>query len=252
MSHPKPEGQSWIEWDSEHGDTGGSGGTWSIIEGNDGQVYERNSTTGELRLAPPELQAPSQDSLEADLAAIGLRPLTDSGTRKTTGEYGGIGEGISRQFNPGLPEGRTATASQTPYYTDSSGQYYERDGSPVTVAKQKALSGQYGGADSDPYAGAANARAERTMRFNEAMDAIAERRQKIEAYQQAQLKGAGFALPPGQQYFPSMSPTSPLVQSGLIDPMSAQQRINFNPGMVFDAGQQWQQDLARIRAGAGG
>ena len=221
---------------------GGSTGSRTIRQGNDGQYYELVGDKWVLLEGMP-----TEDSLEGDLAAIGLRPLTDDPGYYVSSPDVSPNAEFSSDPRGNLIDNRYIN------YDEAGGATSVRKGGELDATERKRVLGAYGYGDSDnPYAGAANARAERTMRFNEAMDAIAERRQKIEAYQQAQLKGAGFALPPGQQYFPGLSPTSPLVQSGLIDPMSAQQRINFNPGMVFDAGNQWQQDLARIRAGSGG
>ena len=226
-----------------YGEGGGSGGR-TIRQGNDGQYYELVGDKWVLLEGMP-----TEDSLEGDLAAIGLRPLTDDPGYYVSSPDVSPNAEFSSDPRGNLIDNRYIN------YDEAGGATSVRKGGELDDTERKRVLGAYGygdGGSDNPYAGAANARAERMMRFNEAMDAIAERRQKIEAYQQAQLKGAGFALPPGQQYFPGLSPTSPLVQSGLIDPMSAQQRINFNPGMVFDAGNQWQQDLARIRAGSGG
>lgn len=246
MSHPKQEGQTWLAWDAEHGEGDGGGPPQWERDPDTGLWYDPGSGDYAPKWMQEQLnQGDSGGSLEDDLAAIGLLPVRTGGEQRPT-------SGLAPERGIVDPYGGAHNTRATPYLQDEAGQFYERDGSPVTVAKQKALSGQYaaGGDGGNPYAGAANARAERTMRMNEAMDAITARRQSIQAYQQAQLEGAGFSLPAGTEWMPQLSPTSPVVRSGLADPMRAN-LINFDPAMVLDPGQQWQQDLARLRAGAG-
>lgn len=194
-----------------------------------------------------------RDSLEGDLAAIGLRPLTDDPGYYVSSPDVSPNAEFSSDPRGNLIDNRYIN------YGEAGAATGVRSGGELDATERKRVLGAYGYGDADdPYAGARDARdatrlAEqiRAQRISEAQDAIAMRRQSIQAYQQAQLEGAGFSLPQGTEYFPQLGPNSPAVRSGLADPF----RVNpvaFDPSMVLDPGQQWQQDLARLRAGAGG
>lgn len=102
---------------------GGSGeatGTWSLVEGSDGVVYERNSTTGEVRPAPPQFQKQepqinyevpavpmaAANELLADAGYPSGAGLDDAG-RNLSDVYAG---GAARQMQAALysPEGARA------------------------------------------------------------------------------------------------------------------------------------------------
>ncbi len=55
QERPKSAVEQWLEQQAGGGGTG-SQGTWSLVKGSDGKMYERNSTTGETRLAPDQFQ----------------------------------------------------------------------------------------------------------------------------------------------------------------------------------------------------
>ena len=235
------------------GSTEGGDGTWSKPfeePTGSGQYWVYNSTSGEIK---PFEQGPYADtggSLEDDLAAIGLTPVTTNPRR--TIDTRGFGSRMG------------STHDETPYATDEFGEIYYRSGSPVTEALRKRLvgSGVGDGSGTDNTVGLANlaqrkyeferqqAEQERAQRIEEAMSAIDQQAERRRAYLSAQLEGAGFSLPKGQEYFPALSPTSPAVRSGLADPFRVNP-VNYDPSLALTQGN-WQADLARIRAGSGG
>ena len=150
---------------------------------------------------------------------------------------------------------RNVAGSSDPFSVDRYGElYYSNTGKPVPLNVRERVLGQTG---LDPYGAEENARANtrlaeqvRAQRISEAMEAIDNYRAKINAAQDARLQGAGFAVAPGQTHFPGLGPQSPIVRAGLADPFPIQQRVAFDPNLVLDPSNQWQADLARIRAGA--
>lgn len=243
-----------------NGDDGGSQGTWHLETGSDGQVYWVNSTTKEAELAQPQFQPPTQGALEQDLAELGILPAYETGTRPTRGEGGPLGEGLSRVFNPDLPEGFTATGRQIGgLYQDETGWYYDSNGNPVSVTRQEMLTGRYGGASSDPYAGAANARAERAdaraqrnMLMGEAESAAAAIERRRQQAFAATLEAAGWAVPAGISHFPGFENDGALVRAGLAQPLPIKQ-IGVAPGALAQSPSEMQieRDLAMIRRAAG-
>ncbi len=210
----------------------GSEGTWTKPEkGPDGKWWQYNSKTGEYREAP----APPTAPLIEDLQNLGLLPLTND------------------------PNYYISDPNQSPNATrfvDQYGNIVDPQNEPVSATEYKRLAGQFGGGGAagdllDPYAGAANARAEaanaraaRAAAINEAMNAI-----DIQTLRQkAALAGAQFAAPTDTGgYFPQFGPSSPLVRSGLVDPMKfTPVPYNANVG-----GDQAARDLAMIRSLAG-
>lgn len=176
-------------------------------------------------------------------------------------------EGLKSDLAGLFPIPTTSGSAQAPYYlrdpnqesqkwmTDEFGIVFDKTtGKRAPDSVQKQLSDSAGGGSGDPYAGAANARAERSMRMREvesAQDAIMAR---IKMAQDARLQGAQFSVTPSMAqsgYFPGLQPDSPLVRSGLAQPFSFQPQA-FNPerGANLDENK-IAQDLAVIRRIAG-
>lgn len=99
---------------------------------------------------------------------------------------------------------------------------------------------------------AERAREARMQEAQAAADAAAQRQQ---AMMDARLAGAKYAVTPSMAasgYFPSLGPTSPLVRSGLAEPLSFQPSY-FNPASVGTgpSPEQIARDLAAVRGAAG-
>lgn len=260
MTHPKRPDQTWLEWKAEHDEAGGgteTGGTWSLVEGNDGKTYERNSKTGETRLAPPQFQSADPNSgLRKDLVDLGLVPL-DAPDAYDQQQYDQAKDWANMGRSAGTAEiaGQQSyqeTGSRSPYLTDEYGELYERDGTKITEAARKRLLGSAsGGGSGDPYAGAQNARAERAQQEQIRQNRIAEAMNAIDLQtvrQKAALAGAQFAAPTDTGgYHAGMMPTSPAVRAGLVDPLKFTP-VPYNAN-IGDA--QIAKDLAMIRGAAG-
>ncbi|MCR4342018.1 MAG: hypothetical protein NUW01_19245 [Gemmatimonadaceae bacterium] len=210
------------------GDSGSGEGTWTKPErGKDGKWYSYNSKSGEYK----EVEAPPTDAshlapLFEDLQNLGLLPLTDDPNYYIS--------------NPDVSPNATR-------FVDQYGNIVDQQAQPVTEAERKRLVGQFGdGGDN----GAAS-RAERGLqeqirqnRINEAMNAI----QLQTMRQKASLAGAQFAAPMDTGgYFPQMGPDSPIVRSGLADPM----KFTPTPYNANIGDEQIAKDLAMIRSRAG-
>lgn len=162
-----------------------------------------------------------------DLAALGLVP----NTMQTYFEQAGSG---ATDIGPSAWSDQTAAS-----LADTQAQIAAGGGA-----------GGVGGAG-NPYAGEANrradeaaARAARAAAINEAMNAI----DLQTVRQKAQLAGAQFAAPTDTGgYFPQLGPNSPIVRSGLADPMRFTP-ISYNPNISQD---QTAKDLQMIRSLAG-
>ena len=122
-------------------------------------------------------------------------------------------------------------------------------GGELDATERKRVLGSMGltdaaGGAGDPYAGAREARAARAAAIAEAMNAI-----DIQTLRQkAALAGAQFAAPTDTGgYFPQLGPNSPLVRSGLADPM----RFTPTPYNAQVGGDQAASDLAMLRSLAG-
>lgn len=116
----------------------------------------------------------------------------------------------------------------------------------------------------DPYAGEANARANaaaaeavRARRIAEVQDAADAMQQRVQQAQQARLAGAQYSLTPDMTsgpnagYFPAFGPSSPLVRTGLIDPMRFTAQ-SFDPERGVNQNEaQIAKDLQMIRSIAG-
>ena len=224
---PTPDAGTSRPWDTG-GDTTGAEGTWSKEErGKDGKWYSRNSKTGEWKEVPaPPTDASHLAPLFEDLQNLGLLPLTDDPNYYIS--------------NPDVSPNATR-------FVDQYGNIVDQQAQPVTEAERKRLVGQFGdGGDN----GAAS-RAERGLqeqirqnRIAEAMDAIQLQRMR----QTASLEGAQFAVnPENGPYFPNMSPTSPLVRSGLSDPLKFQP-VPYNANI---GDEQMAKDLQMLRSRAG-
>lgn len=220
---PDPNGNPY-PWETSGGATGE--GTWTEPEqGRDGKWYQYNSKTGEYREAKPPPTAP----LIEDLQRLGLVPVDVN-----TGEVGYPNES---------PIGRTSVeaghAIRT-YADPQTGVLYDAKGARLPQYLQKYL----GGVGGDPYAGARLAETVRQNRIAEAMEALDLQTLR----QKATLAGAQFAVnPENGPYFPSMSPTSPAVRAGLIDPFKYQP-IGYGSNIGED---QTAKDLQMIRRLAG-
>jgi len=111
--------------------------------------------------------------------------------------------------------------------------------------------GAGGGGGGDPYAGAANARAERALAENIRQNRIQEAMNAIDLQtmrQRASLAGAQFAAPTDTGgYFSQMGPESPIVKMGLADPM----KFTPTPYNANISDEQIAKDLAMIRSRAG-
>ena len=221
-------------------DTGGEG-TWSkpfeFPEGS-GNWYIYNSTTYETKEyteGPYGEQSPDQPSpthlapLLEDLANLGLIPQQGADI------YGTL-------------ESARNTVISSPYKYDQF-TWLWIDRATGKVAPEWVQNRGIGGGD--PYAGAANSRAERGLqeqirqnRIQEAMNAIDLQTMR----QRASLAGAQFAAPTDTGgYFPQMGPESPLVRSGLADPM----KFTPTPYNANISDEQIAKDLAMIRSRAG-
>lgn len=107
-----------------------------------------------------------------------------------------------------------------------------------------------GGGSSDPYAGAANARAERALQETIRGNRVAEAQaaiQNIMDRQKLRLDAAQFAVPLGTQYAPGLTPGSPVVRSGLAEPFQLTP-VPFNADAGTDPAQ-IAKDLAMLRSG---
>jgi hypothetical protein len=238
MTHPKKPDQTWLEWDAEHGD-GGSEGTWSKPfeqpEGS-GKYYIYNSTSGETK---PYTEGPYAE--QTSTGQSHLAPLLDDLVN-----LGLVSPNVGRDY--GAVEQFNNEAAASPYRKDPyTGLWVERASGKVAPEwVQKAQ-----GDATDPYAGnrearaaAGEARAARAAAINEAMNAIDLQTMR----QKAALAGAQFAAPTDTGgYFPQLGPGSPLVRSGLADPMKFTP-VPYNAGIGED---QTAKDLAMIRRIAG-
>jgi hypothetical protein len=216
-------------WEADGGgDT--STGTWSKPfeqpEGS-GRYYIYNSTSGETK---PYEQGPYAP-LEQDLRDLGLLPLTSDPNYYIS--------------NPDVSPNATR-------FVDQYGNIVNEQNQPVTEAERKRLVGQFG--DGDGGDNGAASRAERGLQEQIRQNRIAEAMSAIDLQtmrQKASLAGAQFAAPTDTGgYFPQMGPNSPLVRSGLADPM----QFTGVPYSSAVGGDQSAQDLAMIRrlAGVGG
>lgn len=144
--------------------------------------------------------------------------------------------------------GDDATFFESPY-----GELYDRKGI-VGSDRLKRLGVLGVGSGSDPYAGNRDARdatrlqeqirAQRIQEVQAAQDAIMQR-------QQARLEGARYAVTPSMRasggYFPGLEPNSPLVNTGLAQPLQYQ-NVSYAPDAAADPAQ-IQRDLALLRGG---
>jgi hypothetical protein len=230
----------------EHGGGSDSGeGTWTQAEqGTDGKWWQYNSKLGTWRETTPP---PTADSLEGDIR--GLLPLDPDAGNDVPYYLRDPNQSPGAEFSSD-PRGNLIDNRYLEY--GAGGLTGMRPGGELDATERKRVLGSYGAADGsgDPYAGARFAEQIRAQRISEAMQAIDNRRMAINAAQQARLEGAGFAVSPNMTHFPGLGPQSPIVRAGLADPFPIQQRVAFDPNLVMDTGNQWQQDLARIRAGS--
>ena len=220
-----------------------------IRQGQDGQYYEL--VNGRWVLIP----GMPGEGLTTDLRELGLVPLASIGgvenePQATSAEDFATSGSIGRTRDRATAKANIDTSAL--WVDPNSGLLYTQDGKIAPQWVHESVYGE-GGPGGDPYAGAANDRAERGLqeqirqnRLQEAQDAIDNQRQRM----MMRLEGAQYALPSGTQgHFPGLTPTSPLVRSGLAEPLRAQP-VAFNADVGMDQGQ-IEQDLMRIRAAAG-
>lgn len=234
MTHPKRPDQTWLEWDAEHGEDADTGKLQYKTDPATGQSFTFNPTTGERTVLAP---------LEQDLRDLGLLPLTDDPNYYVSSPETTPNAEFSVDPRGNVIDNRYLRYTDTPTGSQLSG---VAKGGELDATERKRVLGALGASDGagDPYAGAREARAARAAAIDEAMNAI----DLTVLRQKAALAGAQFAAPTDTGgYFPQLRPSSPLVRSGLADPMRFQPTpYNAN---IDDA--QIAKDLAMIRGAAG-
>lgn len=195
------------------------------------------------------------EGLTTDLRELGLVPLASIGgvenePQATSAEDFASSGSIGRTRDRATNKGQIDTSAL--WVDPNTGLLYLPNGSIAPQWVHESVYGE-GGPGGDPYAGAANDRAERGLqeqirqnRLQEAQDAIENQRQRM----LLRLEGAQYPYPSQTGgYFPMLTPTSPLVKSGLADPFQAT-AVPFDPNVGTDQAQ-IEKDLAMIRGAAG-
>ena len=247
MTHAKKLDQTWLEWNAEHGSGGDS--NWNKPEqGKDGKWYQYNGSMPagqQWREAP----APPTAPLTKDLQDLGLLHLTLYPNYYVSSPKASPNADFSMD-----PRGNLIYNRYLQYQgAELPGGVRElsgiAQGGELDATERKRVLGSMGltdaaGGAGDPYAGAREARAARAAAIAEAMNAI-----DIQTLRQkAALAGAQFAAPTDTGgYFPQLGPNSPLVRSGLADPM----RFTPTPYNAQVGGDQAASDLAMLRSLAG-
>jgi hypothetical protein len=224
-----------------------------------GRYYSWSSAEGRYI----EVSPPPGAGLTEDLRTLGLVPFgqvrEDQDAARRQAQARKVGRDPSTALTPGQFEQNVSgqdQVDQSALWVDpNTGLLYLPDG---TIASKQVHDFVYGeggpgGGSSDQYAGARDARDQtrlneqiRAARLAEAQNAIDNQRQRM----MMRLEGSQWALPPDTGgYFPGLMPTSPLVKTGLADPLRAQP-VQFNADAGMDPGQ-IERDLAMIRGAAG-
>ena len=206
----------------------GSAGTWQLVEGNDGKMYERNTVTGVSRLAPTEFQPTPEASLM-------LPYSTNQEVNRVMGRRGESANIVPRTaYTPATSsagKNALATALGVDPGTFAYVQALQEAGLITATTAQKMLGigessggggGGGGGSGADPAILARQMLMDKQNSALQIYDAIAGQQsvadQRMQATKQNQLAALPYAVDPSMTHFPGWGEGSAVVDRyGLTD-----------------------------------